>query len=85
MSSPLSRSVVCVPSANDAMPQEDEAPESPDVHFEPLVHLEKAEVKTHEESEEQTFKMYVTTVAVKEGCGRDTDGVLLSPQARQAV
>ncbi|KAI5855264.1 RanBP1 domain-containing protein, partial [Tricharina praecox] len=37
--------------------EEDEAPESPDVHFEPLVHLEKAEVKTHEESEEQTFKM----------------------------
>jgi len=37
--------------------EEDEAPESPDVHFEPLVHLEKAEVKTHEESEEQAFKM----------------------------
>jgi hypothetical protein len=29
------------------------------VHFEPLVHLEKAEVKTHEESEEQSFKMWV--------------------------
>lgn len=37
--------------------EEEEAPESPDVHFEPLVHLEKADVKTHEESEEQTFKM----------------------------
>ena len=37
---------------------QDEAPESPEVHFEPLVHLEKAEVKTHEEQEEQTFKMY---------------------------
>ncbi|CCX34202.1 ran-specific GTPase-activating protein 1 [Pyronema domesticum] len=37
--------------------EDDEAPESPDVHFEPLVHLEKAEVKTHEESEEQSFKM----------------------------
>lgn len=36
---------------------EDEAPESPDVHFEPLVHLEKTDVKTHEESEEQVFKM----------------------------
>ncbi|KAA8906508.1 RanBP1 domain-containing protein [Sphaerosporella brunnea] len=36
---------------------DEEAPESPDVHFEPLVHLEKAEVKTHEESEEQVFKM----------------------------
>jgi len=36
---------------------DDEAPESPDVHFEPLVHLEKVEAKTHEESEEQAFKM----------------------------
>lgn len=44
--------------------QEDEAPESPDVHFEPLVHLEKAEVKTHEESEEQAFKMYVPCLSV---------------------
>ncbi|KAI4243579.1 MAG: hypothetical protein L6R40_003403 [Gallowayella cf. fulva] len=36
----------------------DEAPESPDVHFEPVVHLtEKVDVKTNEESEEQTFKM----------------------------
>jgi len=36
---------------------EDEAPESPDVHFEPLVHLEKTDIKTNEESEEQSFKM----------------------------
>ncbi|KAI5806342.1 RanBP1 domain-containing protein [Geopyxis carbonaria] len=37
---------------------QDEAPESPDVHFEPVVHLtEKIDAKTHEESEEQTFKM----------------------------
>jgi Ran-binding protein 1 len=32
--------------------------ESPDVHFEPVVHLtEKVETKTNEELEEQTFKM----------------------------
>lgn len=37
--------------------EEEEAPESPEVHFEPVVQLEKVEVKTHEESEEQTFKM----------------------------
>ena len=37
---------------------QDEAPESEDVHFEPVVHLtEKVETKTNEESEEQTFKM----------------------------
>ncbi|KAL7275855.1 Ran GTPase binding protein Sbp1 [Rhizina undulata] len=36
---------------------EEEAPESPDVHFEPLVTLEKVEVKSNEESEEQVFKM----------------------------
>lgn len=36
---------------------EEEAPESPDVHFEPLVNLEKVEVKTNEESEETVFKM----------------------------
>ncbi|KAL8811265.1 MAG: hypothetical protein Q9223_006608 [Gallowayella weberi] len=36
----------------------EEAPESPDVHFEPVVHLtEKVDTKTNEESEEQTFKM----------------------------
>jgi len=36
---------------------EEDAPESPDVHFEPLVTLEKIDVKTNEESEEQAFKM----------------------------
>ncbi|KAK4169394.1 RanBP1 domain-containing protein [Cladorrhinum sp. PSN259] len=37
---------------------EDEAPESVDVHFEPVIHLtEQVEVKTNEESEEQLFKM----------------------------
>jgi Ran-binding protein 1 len=35
----------------------DDAPESPDVHFEPLVHLEKQQVKTNEELEDQVFKM----------------------------
>ncbi|KAL1984248.1 hypothetical protein VTN96DRAFT_9300 [Rasamsonia emersonii] len=38
--------------------EEDEAPESPDVHFEPVIHLtEKVETKTNEELEEQVFKM----------------------------
>lgn len=37
---------------------EEEAPESEDVHFEPVIKLtEKVEVKTNEESEEQLFKM----------------------------
>jgi Ran-binding protein 1 len=37
---------------------EEEAPESEDVHFEPVIRLtEKVEVKTNEELEEQTFKM----------------------------
>jgi Ran-binding protein 1 len=37
---------------------EDDAPESPDVHFEPVIHLtEKIDIKTNEESEECTFKM----------------------------
>lgn len=37
---------------------QDEAPESEDVHFEPVIRLtEKVEVKTNEESEEQLFKM----------------------------
>ncbi|KAK3333341.1 RanBP1 domain-containing protein [Cercophora scortea] len=41
-----------------AAAEEDAAPESEDVHFEPVVHLtEKVEVKTNEESEEQLFKM----------------------------
>lgn len=38
--------------------EEDEAPESEDVHFEPVIKLtEKVETKTNEESEEQVFKM----------------------------
>ncbi|KJZ76255.1 hypothetical protein HIM_04337 [Hirsutella minnesotensis 3608] len=38
--------------------EEDEAPESEDVHFEPVIKLtEKVETKTNEESEEQLFKM----------------------------
>ncbi|KAJ5690233.1 Ran-specific GTPase-activating protein 1 [Penicillium macrosclerotiorum] len=38
--------------------EDEEAPESPDVHFEPVIHLtEKIETKTNEELEEQVFKM----------------------------
>jgi Ran-binding protein 1 len=38
--------------------EEEQAPESDDVHFEPVIHLtEKVEVKTNEELEEQVFKM----------------------------
>ncbi|KAI9158956.1 spi1-GTP-binding [Paramyrothecium foliicola] len=38
--------------------EEDVAPESEDVHFEPVIKLtEKVETKTNEESEEQLFKM----------------------------
>ncbi|CAK7564097.1 MAG: Ran GTPase binding protein Sbp1 [Sporothrix epigloea] len=38
--------------------EEDQAPESEDVHFEPVIRLtEKVETKTNEEAEEQTFKM----------------------------
>lgn len=36
---------------------EDESPESPDVHFEPIVHLEKVDVKTLEENEEVLYKV----------------------------
>lgn len=37
---------------------DDEAPESEDVHFEPVIRLtEKVETKTNEESEEQMFKL----------------------------
>jgi Ran-binding protein 1 len=36
---------------------QDEAPESEDVHFEPVIRLtEKVETKTHEEAEDETFK-----------------------------
>ena len=38
--------------------KQEEAPESEDVHFEPVIRLtEKIETKTNEESEEQLFKM----------------------------
>ncbi|KAK4154196.1 RanBP1 domain-containing protein [Chaetomidium leptoderma] len=38
--------------------EEEQAPESDDVHFEPVIHLtEKVETKTNEEMEEQVFKM----------------------------
>ncbi|KAL6365013.1 hypothetical protein LRP88_00989 [Fusarium phalaenopsidis] len=38
--------------------EEEQAPESEDVHFEPVIKLtEKVETKTNEEAEEQTFKM----------------------------
>lgn len=38
--------------------RQDEAPESEDVHFEPVIKLtEKVEAKTNEEAEEQLFKM----------------------------
>ncbi|KAJ5893503.1 hypothetical protein N7495_005194 [Penicillium taxi] len=41
-----------------AAAEEDEAPESIDVHFEPVIRLtEKVETKTNEELEEQSFKM----------------------------
>ena len=40
------------------MTQKDEAPESEDVHFEPVIKLtEKVETRTNEESEEHVFKM----------------------------
>ncbi|KAK9453168.1 ran-specific GTPase-activating protein 1 [Dipodascopsis uninucleata] len=35
----------------------EEAPESPDIHFEPIVKLEKVDVKTNEEEEEVLFKI----------------------------
>jgi len=38
--------------------EEDEAPESPEIHFEPVVKLtQEVETKTNEEHEEQVFKM----------------------------
>ena len=36
---------------------QDQSPESPDVHFEPIVHLEKVDVKTMEEDEEVLYKV----------------------------
>ena len=44
--------------ADGKQPKQDEAPESEDVHFDPVIKLtEKVETKTNEESEEQMFKM----------------------------
>ncbi|ODQ79996.1 hypothetical protein BABINDRAFT_161644 [Babjeviella inositovora NRRL Y-12698] len=43
--------------AKKAEDDDEEAPESPDVHFEPLVKLEKVEIKTNEEDEEVTLKV----------------------------
>lgn len=37
--------------------EEEDAPESPEVHFEPVVTLEKVEVKTNEENEEVLYKV----------------------------
>jgi len=37
--------------------EEDAAPESPEIHFDPVVNLEKVEVKTNEELEETILKM----------------------------
>ena len=39
--------------------EHEEAPESPEVHFEPLVKLEEVAVTTNEEDETVEFKMYV--------------------------
>lgn len=36
---------------------DDEAPESPEVDFKPLVHLERVEVRTNEEDEDSLFKI----------------------------
>lgn len=48
----------CLLLANSSPFSKDDAPESPDVHFEPVVHLtERVETQTNEELEEQTFKM----------------------------
>lgn len=43
--------------AEKAEKDEEDAPESPDVHFEPVVTLEKVDVKTNEENEEVLFKV----------------------------
>ncbi|KAJ2477267.1 Ran GTPase binding protein Sbp1 [Coemansia sp. RSA 2131] len=42
---------------NAAAGAQEEAVESPDVHFEPIVKLQDVEVKTHEEDEDCIFKM----------------------------
>jgi hypothetical protein len=40
----------------------EEAPESPDVHFEPLVKLEEVSVTTNEEDESVEFKMFLAPI-----------------------
>ncbi|KAG0223084.1 Ran GTPase-binding protein yrb1, partial [Actinomortierella wolfii] len=42
---------------NDTAATLEEEVASPDVHFEPIVHLERVDVKTHEEDEDAIFKM----------------------------
>ncbi|EDO18074.1 hypothetical protein Kpol_1045p61 [Vanderwaltozyma polyspora DSM 70294] len=37
--------------------KDEDAPESPDVHFEPIVHLEKVDIKSMEEDEEVLYKV----------------------------
>ncbi|ODV98209.1 hypothetical protein PACTADRAFT_73805 [Pachysolen tannophilus NRRL Y-2460] len=41
----------------DSKKNDEDAPESPEIHFEPLVKLEKVEVKTNEENEEVLLKV----------------------------
>lgn len=43
--------------STDDKKEDEEAPESEDVHFEPIVHLEKVDVKTMEENEDVLFKV----------------------------
>lgn len=43
--------------AKEAKKDGEDAPESPDVHFEPIVHLEKVDIKTLEEDEEVLYKV----------------------------
>ncbi|KAH3669460.1 hypothetical protein OGAPHI_001581 [Ogataea philodendri] len=43
--------------SKDKEEDEEEEPENDDIHFEPLVQLEKVEVKTNEENEEVLFKI----------------------------
>lgn len=38
---------------------QEEVVESPEIHFEPVIRLPEVEVKSLEEDEEETFKMYV--------------------------
>ncbi|KAJ2120303.1 Ran GTPase binding protein Sbp1, partial [Coemansia sp. RSA 1935] len=48
---------MCDAEKNAAAGAQEEAVESPDVHFEPIVKLQDVEVKTHEEDEDSIFKM----------------------------